>query len=41
MKYLESCIQQKPDILLEELRDALREVRGVQVSTITILRTLQ
>ncbi|KAG1828017.1 Homeodomain-like protein, partial [Suillus variegatus] len=38
--YLISHIERTPDIFLSELRSALREVRGIEVSLATIERTL-
>ncbi|KIK11607.1 hypothetical protein PISMIDRAFT_121694, partial [Pisolithus microcarpus 441] len=35
------CVEHTPDIFLSELQSELREVRYVEVSQITIERTLQ
>jgi transposase len=40
-QFLEGCIEQKPDLMLSELQDRLRGSCGVDVSPITIYRTLK
>lgn len=41
LQYLEGCIEQRPDILADELREQLETARGVKTSNGTISRTLQ
>jgi hypothetical protein len=40
-QYLDACVERTPDILLLELQHELREARGVDVSLVTIDRTLR
>jgi transposase len=38
---MEECIDFQPDIIIAELREKLKRVRGVTVSVATIYRTLK
>ena len=39
-QFLEACIEQQPDTLLEELQDQLWELCEIKTSIVTISRTL-
>lgn len=40
-QFLESCIERTPDIMLFELAEELKSVRGVEVSANTIRKTMR